>query len=374
MIKRGLEGIISKHLFKGKTIVIQGARQVGKTTLLRSIQSNLNQKSIWLDCDEPDIRDRLAKTTSTQLKVLIGSNQVVFIDEAQRVEDIGITLKLITDNIKGVQLIVTGSSAIELSGKINETLTGRKFEFALHPFSSVEIKNEASELDETRHLETRLIYGLYPDVVNNPGNEPLFLKEIVNSYLYKDLLMYKDIRKPHIVPKLLQAIALQLGSEVSYNELSKIVEVDRETIERYIDLLEKMHIVFRINSFSRNLRVELNKSKKIYFWDTGIRNALIANYNPLSLRNDTGALWENYLIVERQKRNSLLTTPYNTFFWRTHQQQEIDYIEETGGMLFAYEFKWSKTKRATLSKTFSSTYQNHKFLAVNQNNYWSFIE
>jgi hypothetical protein len=374
MIFRNLEKRIEQRLFKGKAIVVHGARQVGKTTLLRSIESKLTQKSLWLDCDEPDVRDKLTRTTSTQLKQLIGSSKVVFIDEAQRVEDIGITLKLVVDNIKDVQLVVSGSSAVELSGKINETLTGRKFEFTLFPFSADELRRSSSEMEETRLLETRMIYGFYPDVVNNKGDEAVFLREIVDSSLYKDLLMYKDIRKPHIIPKLLQAIALQLGNEVSYNELSRIVEIDRETVERYVDLLEKMFVLFRLNSFSRNLRVEINRSKKIYFWDTGVRNTLIANYNPLNLRSDTGALWENFLIAERLKVNKLDANPCNTYFWRTIQQQEIDYIEEKEGKLFAFEFKWGKGKNPRLPKTFANAYLEHSFTTVSPENYWDFVD
>jgi uncharacterized protein len=372
IIRRQKQRIISR-LFKGKAIVILGARQTGKTTLMKDIKASLDKESLWLDCDEPDVRSRLTYATSTSLKELIGRNRIVFIDEAQRVEDIGITLKLITDNLTGIQLVVSGSSALELTGKINETLTGRKYEFHLYPLSSAELSDNSSVLEESRLLENRMIYGLYPDVINHPGEEQAILKELLNSYLYKDILMYREIRKPHILPKLLQAIALQLGNQVSYNELAKILETDRETVERYLDLLEKMFVIFRLGSFSRNLRTELNKSKKIYFYDNGIRNALISNFIPLSLRQDAGALWENYLIVERLKYLSEIDEISNRHFWRTHQQQEIDYIEEQGGTLNTFEFKWGKERKASLPKTFSNAYPNSSFTLVNRDNYWDLI-
>ncbi|MFN8258499.1 MAG: ATP-binding protein [Bacteroidales bacterium] len=373
MIPRIVFNQVLEKLFKGKAIILMGARQVGKTTLLRMIESQAGYKSLWLDCDEIDVQEKLTNVTSAQLKNLIGTAEIVFIDEAQRVENIGITLKLITDNIKNVQLIVSGSSSFELSDKINEPLTGRKFEYKVFPISSAEMKLHTSLLEESRLLETRMIYGFYPEVINRKGEEQIILKEILNSYLYKDVLMFRNLRKPHILPKLLQAIALQIGSEVSYTELARLIEVDKETIERYIDILEKMFVVFRLGSLSRNLRTEINKSRKIYFYDLGLRNALISNFNPLSLRSDVGALWENFLIAERMKMISNLPEIRNLYFWRTQLQQEIDYIEEYDGNLYAYEFKWKEGKSAKLSKSFSQVYPNHSFKLVNPSDYWDFI-
>lgn len=374
MINRILKKNISELIFKGKALIILGPRQIGKTTLMKALESEYSQKSIWFDCDEPDIREKLTNVTSTQLKNLIGNRSLVFIDEAQRIENIGITLKLITDNLKDVQLIVSGSSALEISGKLNETLTGRKFENILFPFSAIEMTDYHGQLNENRLIETRLIYGYYPEVVNNPGNETLILKELVNSYLYKDILMFREIRKPHILPKLLKFLALQIGSEVSTNELSRNLEIDRETVERYLDLLEKSFIIFRLSSFSRNLRTELNKSKKIYFWDNGIRNALISNFNSLELRTDKGALWENFLISERLKYvhyNNIICAYY---FWRTHQQQEIDYLEDKNGILSAWEFKWAKTEKQKIPSTFINAYPNSKTNIIDRQNFWDFIQ
>jgi predicted AAA+ superfamily ATPase len=373
MINRILYKKITERFFRNKALIILGPRQTGKTTLLKQIESENKDASIWLDCDEPDIREKLTNVTSTQLKNLIGNKKFVFIDEAQRIENIGLTLKLITDNLSNIQLLVSGSSALEISGKINETLTGRKFEFRLYPFSLMELSDYQSNLIENRLVENRLIYGYYPDVVNNPGDEELILKELVDSYLYKDILLYKEIRKPHILPKLLKLLALQIGSEVSTNELAQNLQVDRETIERYLDLLEKSFIIFRLGSFSRNLRTELNKSKKIYFVDNGIRNSLISNFNPIELRTDKGALWENFLISEKIKYNSYHNIMCSSFFWRTHQKQEIDYIEEKGGKLHAWEFKWDAKSKAKIPQTFIDTYPDSLLSIIDRENFWSFF-
>jgi hypothetical protein len=373
IIKRELEQLINARLYQQKAIVIVGPRQVGKTTLLNQVSQSSDKKILFLNCDEPDVRKKLDLPTSTQLKAIIGEAELLLIDEAQRIKDIGITLKLLIDNFKDKQVIVTGSSALELSDSINESLTGRKFEYKMFPFSFNELKEANGTVNEGRLVEHRMIYGMYPDVVNHPGNEKEILNNIVTSYLYKDIFEFQDIRKPEIIEKLLQALALQVGSEVSFNELAQLLGIDTATVQRYIDLLEKSYILFHLHSFSRNIRNELKKSRKIYFYDNGIRNALISNYNSLSLRNDKGSLWENYLISERVKRNNYSLNYANLYFWRTSQQQEIDYIEEQDGMLHCYEFKWNSTKKATLTKTFSSNYPNSVFTLVHPNNYTEFI-
>jgi len=373
MISRFIIKNIENRLFQGRAIIILGQRRVGKTTLMQELTKIINLPFLWLDCDEPDIVKKLTNQTSSQLKKLIGNYKVVCIDEAQRVENIGLMLKIIIDNIKDIQLIVSGSSALELSGNINEPLTGRKFEFYLYPFSVSELVAHTSNLVENRLLENRLIYGLHPTVVNSNGDEKMILKELTQSYLYRDILAYKEVRKPHILPKLLQAIALQIGNEVSYTELSRIVEVDKETIERYIDLLEKSFVVFRLNCFSRNLRNEINRSKKIYFYDNGIRNALISNFNSLDLRTDTGALWENFIISERQKINSFNENFCNTYFWRTTQQQEIDYIEKKKKKLYAFEIKWRVKSKAKIPTLFLETYKNSEGYIINKENFMDII-
>lgn len=372
-VQRDLERTINNRLFKRKIIVIVGPRQVGKTTLLQLIADSSDKRKLFLNCDEPDIRRKLDLPTSAQLKALIGDSEIVFIDEAQRVRDIGITLKLLIDTIPEKQIIVTGSSALELSNSINEPLTGRKFEYKLFPFSFGELSKEHGLLEESRLLEHRMIYGMYPDVVNNQGNEREILTNIASSYLYKDIFEFQDIRKPEIIEKLLQALALQIGNEISFHELSQLAGVDSATIQRYIDLLEKSYIIFHLRSFSRNVRNELKKSRKIYFFDNGIRNALISNFNTISIRNDVGALWENFLISERMKRNQYSQNFASCYFWRTTQQQEIDYIEDNDDQLSCYEFKWSSGKKAYLSSTFSSHYPNSSFKVINQDNYNYFI-
>ncbi|MDR3246192.1 MAG: ATP-binding protein [Prevotellaceae bacterium] len=366
---------IKSRFFKGKVIILVGPRQVGKTTLLRQLVANGQQETaLSLNCDEPDVLHLLENATSTELKTIIGSKRIVLIDEAQRVGNIGITLKLIVDNIPDIQLIVTGSSAFEINNKINEPLTGRKFEYHLYPFSTEELIEHTSLQEENRLLERRMIYGMYPDVVNNPSDANDLLIQLTNSYLFKDILIYKDIRRSDDLNKLLTAVALQVGSEVSYNELSRIIGMDKETVERYLDLLEKVFVIFRLPAFSRNLRQELKKSRKIYFYDNGIRNALINNFQPLALRNDVGALWENYLISERKKHNEYKQFYAKTYFWRTHTMQEIDYIEEHDGKLFAYEFKWNEKRKAKFPALFSNTYPENEFNVINRLNYLEFVK
>ena len=345
MIKREIHSSINDKLFKGKLIIIYGACQVGKTTLLESFQENHTDSQIYLNCDEPDIREQLTNATSTKLKSIVGKKKLVLIDEAQRVKNIGITLKLFADQLKNVQVIATGSSVFELSNEINESLTGRKHEFILYPFSVRELIREYGWMETHRLLEERLIYGMYPEIVIKPDEKKSLLKEISNSYLFKDILSYEGIRKPDVLEKLLIAIAAQIGREVSYNELAGTVGIDKGTIAKYLDILEKAFVIFRLTPFSRNIRTEITKMHKIYFYDTGIRNTLVNNFNALVTRNDKGAIWENFLITEKLKMNSALGIDAKIYFWRTTQQQEIDYIEDVEGDLTVYEFSLNVNKK-----------------------------
>lgn len=373
MIERAITTSILSDLHGGKIIIITGSRQVGKTTLARAVAVKSGLKYKWLNADEPDIRSWLNEPTSTQLKHFFGDASLIVIDEAQRIRNIGITLKLAVENIPDIQIIVTGSSALELAGGINEPLTGRKWEYSLYPFSFQELCMKTTLVEELRLKEHRMIYGLYPEVVNNPGREADILNSLINSYLFKDILSLEQVRKPVLIEKILQALAFQVGSEVSFNEIGRIVGADNQTIERYIDLLQKVYVIYSMSSFSRNMRNELKKSRKIYFWDNGIRNSLIRNFNPLSLRNDTGALWENYLITERLKYLHYSKRYTNTYFWRTTQQQEIDYIEIHDGLIHGYEFKWSEKDRKGTPKTFLSAYTGSSVEVITRNNFVDFL-
>lgn len=372
MINRTLEEIIKKRIqSKEKALILVGPRQTGKTTLLTKVASETGD-FLLLDCDEILVREKLENANLENLKQLIGKHKIIFIDEAQRVKNIGLSLKIITDRIKDVLLLVSGSSALELATEINEPLTGRKWEYLLLPISWQELHNHYGYLKSLQQLEQRLIYGMYPDVINHPGDEKEVLKQLSNSYLYKDLLAIKSVRKPDLLPKLMRALALQLGNEVSNNELSSLLKVSKDTVATYIDLLEKAFIIFRLEPFSRNIRNEISTNRKIYFYDNGIRNALISNYNPLSMREDIGALWENFLITERKKYLLNNQEQANAYFWRTTQQQEIDYIEEKEGKIFAFEFKWNAKKKPKISKTFIKAY-NPEINIINKENFEHFV-
>ena len=356
MVKRHLEKEINQYLFKKKVIIIYGARQVGKTTLVEHLIKVLPGKTLVLNGDEADVREALSNLNPPRLKPLIGDHKIIVIDEAQRIPETGLVLKIIHDNYKDIQLIATGSSSFELAGKVNEPLTGRKFEFFLHPFSFGEMVDHHGFLTEKRLLEHLIIFGYYPDITLNPGLELKLFKSLASSFLYKDLLTLEQIQKPLLLDKILKALALQTGHEVSFNELARLLDSDKGTIEKYIDLLERTYIIFRLNGLNRNVRNEIKKGRKIYFYDNGIRNAIIGNFLPLSSRVDTGVLWENFLISERYKLLGNKDIDFKSFFWRTTQQQEIDYIEERQGKLFAYEFKWNAMKKSWLSRTFANAY------------------
>jgi hypothetical protein len=355
MIKRTLYHSLQNKFFKGKALILLGPRQVGKTTLINELLAAKDH--LFLNGDDPAIREMLDGVTTSKLKSIIGSHDIVFIDEAQRIADIGITLKLITDQFKNVQLLVSGSSALEINNKTQEPLTGRKFEYQLYPISWEELEGNIGFVESSQQLEERLIYGMYPDVINNRTDARNVLKQLTSSYLYKDVLSLIGIRKPDILEKLLKALALQLGNEVSYNELSNLLEIDKVTVAKYIDILEKSFIIFQLNSFSRNQRNEIKNNRKIYFYDNGIRNMIINNLNSFDVRNDKGALWENFLISERIKIQNYHAMFCNNYFWRTIQKQEIDFIEESEGKINAYEFKWKSGGRNKIPKSFLENYE-----------------
>lgn len=366
MIIRTLQPVIEKRLFKGKAILVFGPRQVGKSTLIEGILEG--KEHLYLNGDDADVREILVNATATKLKAIVGSKTILFIDEAQRIQNIGLTLKLFTDQLKNVQVIATGSSAFDLSSQVNEPLTGRKYEFMLYPLSFAEMVQHHGLMQEKRLIEHRLVYGYYPEIVTKQGEEMELLKLLAGSYLYKDLLMLEQIKKPLLLEKLLKALALQLGSEVSYQELAQTIGSDAKTVDKYIDLLEKTFVVFRLPAFSRNVRNEIKKGKKVYFYDCGIRNAIINNFNPVGSRTDVGALWENYVISERMKALRYHNIDAIQYFWRTTQQQEIDLIEDLNGQLTAYEFKWNKKQRFHFPQTFINNYPVANSLIVTPEN------
>lgn len=373
MVDRKLKKKIISKLFKGKAIIVYGPRQVGKTTLVESILSELNLQSVYFNGDDADTRELLHSSNQTRLTNLLGKAKIVFIDEAQKIDDVGTTIKIMVDRIKEVQVIVTGSSSFMLSRSTREPLTGRAYEFNLFPLSFGELTEHHSLHKELRMLEHRLLYGSYPEVCTSNGEEMDLLKLLTGSYLYRDLNFIESVSRPELFEKIIKALALQIGSEVSYIEIGQLVDADRLTVEKYINILEKAFIVFKLPALNKNVRNEIKKGKKIYFYDNGIRNAIIKNFNQLSLRNDTGFLWENYIISERMKYLSYNGINIEKYFWRTVQQQEIDYIEEDRNVFSAYEFKFNPTSKFKFSKTFVEAYNLREKKIISPNNIEEFL-
>ncbi len=373
MIERKIAKQFEERLFKGKAILIYGARQTGKTTLVNELLNHRSEKVLRLNGDDPADKLQLRDFSSDKLRALTAGYDILFIDEAQKFDDIGNIIKLIIDGIKNVQVIATGSSSFELLGKTSESLTGRKFELQIFPLSFSELTAHHGLLKELKELEQRLIFGSYPEVITTSESRRDVVGSLAGSYLYKDILMVDRIRNSALVEDITKALALQLGSEVSPTELSRLVGADRGTVERYIRILEEAFIIFRLRGFSRNVRTEIRKGRKYYFWDNGIRNALIGNFNPLAARSDIGALWENYIISERMKSLKARRENVFTYFWRTTQQQEIDLIEERQGKFTAIELKYNPKQRAVISKTFIDSYDVSETLVVNRENYHEFL-
>ena len=369
-IKRSLQDILENWLFKGKILTIMGARQVGKTTLAREILKKYGNEKDYYNCDIISIRQSLQKQDPLILKKIIGDSKLIVIDEAQRIENIGLVLKILHDSFPEIQILATGSSSFELSNKINEPLTGRALEFKLFPFSINELSSLYSVIEIEAQLDFFLRFGQYPDIIQKDENDArVLLDNLASKYLYKDILEFEEIKKPDVLLKLLQLISFQLGHEVSKNELSTKLSVNRDTIDRYLDLLEKAYVIYRLKPFSRNLRKEINKKEKIFFYDLGIRNSLISAYNPIEFREDIGALWENFCIVERMKFLQSVQQNPNSYFWRTHDKKEIDYLEEYNGKITGYEFKWQKNKMK-IPAEFLETYKNSSIAIINKNNFW----
>ena len=369
-IRRRLEEELKANLFQGKVVVVYGARQVGKTTLVKKIAEERGEPYGYLNCDELDVLDRLQRAeTSEVLGQIIGSCRLVVIDEAQRVKNIGLKLKLLADNFPDKQIVATGSSSFDLANEVNEPLTGRSFEFWLFPLSIDELFGKTQIIEAERKLGTWLVYGAYPDVYQLESEElkAQRVKYLAANYLYKDILKFNNIKNSEIVLKLLQALALQIGSEVSYNELANVVGIAKKTVANYIELLEKAFIIFRLAPYSGNLRKAIGKLRKIYFVDLGIRNAVINNQNPIHIRDDVGKLWENFVVAEKYKQQLGLGFKTNYYFWRTYDRQEVDLVEEKGGTLRGWEIKWNdKAKKPPKAWV---DYGNTSWKLINRNNY-----
>ncbi|MEB2778219.1 ATP-binding protein [Algoriphagus sp. D3-2-R+10] len=361
---------LSKNLDRKKVILLIGPRQVGKTTLVNDLLAGKDH--LFLDGDDPTIRRLLYTPNTMQIKSILGNYKYVFVDEAQRIENIGLTAKIIHDQIPDVRLILSGSSSFELSGLTQEPLTGRKTTFHLYPISWKEFEQNVGYIAAEQDLPNRLVYGFYPEIITNVSDQETLLYELTESYLYKDVLALGIIKKQDVIFRLLQLLAFQMGSEVSYNELSRSLQVDVKTVISYIDLLEQAYVIYRMGTFSRNLRKEIKMNKKIYFYDNGVRNALIKNLQPLSLRNDIGALWENFLMAERLKYLEYEGVKVNRYFWRTKNQQELDYLEEKDGKLNAYEFKWNPDSKFSIPSSFRDTYEA-EYSLIHRDNFRSFI-
>jgi predicted AAA+ superfamily ATPase len=371
MILRDIQKTVEEDWDNKKAIVLLGPRQVGKTTLIEIIAKN--KKTLWLNGDDPQTRLNLANANFQFLNQLISEYDVIVVDEAQRIENIGLSIKMLIDAKLNKQIILTGSSSLDLGNQINEPLTGRKWEHFLFPLSWNEIRNHYTFAKAFPRLEEFLIYGMYPEVVTH-SNKQKRLIQLSRSYLYQDILELTNIKKPDLLIKLLSALALQMGSEVSYNELSKILGVDRSTVINYIDLLEKSFVIFRLLPYSNNQRNEITSKPKIYFYDNGIRNAVIGQFGALATRTDVGALFENFFISEKMKQLNYSDFYGKTYYWRNTQQAEIDFIEVQENEMVAYEIKFNPNKKVRFSKSFTENYHPKDTIAVNKDNFWEFLK
>ncbi len=375
MIKRAIEERIHNALAKKKIVTIMGPRQVGKSTLAGAMIPE-DANVLEINGDNTDVQTMFVNVDDTKMKVLIGNKNFLFVDEAQKIGNVGNMLKIVAEKFDDVKVIVTGSSAFKLAEAVNESLTGRKREFRLYPLSFKEMADETSALEESRMIDLRLIYGYYPEVVTSHGDEKEVIKELIDSYLYKDVLEENEIAKQDKLVRLVQALAFQIGTTVSANELAGLVGVDAKTVERYIDILEKCYIIFTLPSYAKNQRNELKFARKIYFWDMGIRNGVIGNMAPVSLRSpeELGHMWENFLIAERIKRNDYAGRTFvQHYFWRTQQKKEVDLIEIEDGMMTGFEIKRKEGKRVGAPASFTAAYPDARFECVTPTDLMSFL-
>lgn len=374
MIKRVLNDNILKRMKPNKVVILSGARRIGKTVLLKQIQQDLAEPFLFLNGEDFSVHDLFAKRNKSSYQNLLGDKKILIIDEAQKIPEIGAVLKLLVDEIDGLKIIVTGSSAFDMANQTGEPLTGRQISFVMYPLSEAELSGGEPVTDRKSNLENRLIYGNYPELTSIPDLQEKqdYLREIINSYLLKDILSFDSIRNSSKIFNLLRLVAYQLGSEVSNNELGQQLGISKNTVEKYLDLLTKVFVLFRVDGYNRNLRKEVTKSSKWYFTDNGIRNAVIANFQPLIQRNDTGSLWENYIISERIKYQSYNRMVVNNYFWRTYDQQEIDWVEEQNGELHAFEMKWTDGK-IKVPGAWKKAYPEATFTVVTSDTYREWV-
>ena len=377
MIARLIESKIRKALDRKKIVTVLGPRQAGKSTLAGVVAKAEADRILELNGDDSDVRTMFEDTDETRIRTLIGNHDFLLVDEAQKIINVGNMLKIIADRIPDMKVIATGSSSFKLAKAVNESLTGRKLEFRLYPLSFKEMVGHTNLLEERRLIAHRMIYGYYPEVVSSPGNEKEILKELIDSYLYKDVLEENSIGRPDRLVKLLQALAFQIGSTVSSNELAGRVGIDAKTVDRYINILERNFIIFTLPSYASNQRNELKFSRKLYFWDLGIRNAVIGNMAPLELRppEEAGHLWENFLVSERIKRNDYAGRTFvKHYFWRTQQKKEVDLIEIEDGRMSAFEFKWKPGKAVAAPRQFAAQYNNAEFHCITPSEISDFLQ
>ncbi len=374
-IERSIKEKILQNFVPNKVVVLLGARRTGKTYLIRKIMEGFEEPHLFMNGDDITTLDILKNRSAEYYRSILGKTRILIIDEAQQIPNIGLSLKLMADSIPGLKILVTGSSALDISNKLGEPLTGRKTTLYLFPFSQSELSRYENLLETKSRLHERLIYGTYPELLHIPQrvDKQNYLRELVSSYLLKDIIAFDGIRNSEKILSLLRLIAFQTGKEVSLPELGRQLGLHKNTVESYLDLLSKTFVIFNVGAFSRNLRTEISKSKRWYFFDNGIRNALIGNFNEIDVRNDQGQLWENYLISERikyQQNNQMVVTNY---FWRTYSQQEIDWIEEREGKLFAYEIKWNENRRVSVPTAWNTAYPDSSFEVINPSNYLHWI-
>ncbi len=375
ILSRTIEEQVKKSMIANKVVTLLGPRRVGKTVLIKQLIDNLKEPYLLLNGEDVDTRKILEHRSKQHYLNLLGDKRMLFIDEAQKIPEVGKILKLMVDEIEGIRILVTGSSAFDINKYTGEPLTGRKKDFNLFTLSEQEFDQVENDIEKISNLKHRLVYGNYPELLqlSDDDDKREYLQGLVNSYLLKDILEFENIRNSDKILNLLRLIAFQVGGEISYNELGAQLSMSKNTVEKYLDLLSKVYILHSVNAFSRNLRKEIAKGKKWYFYDNGLRNILIGNMNPIELRSDIGQLWENYIISERikfQKYHRMLV--YN-YFWRTYDQQEIDWIEDRGGILHAYEFKWNPKRNAKVPVAWQNGYENSAFHLINRDNYLEWI-